>query len=234
MHEDASPHFRGLNPRNRKIVEHVARFRIATLESIQKVVLPTLSRNAINKLTNRLCKRGFLAKHTLLHPIKYFVLGEVASRILGLGLNRSMPLGSQALPQEFALLSFATLGTNRHLRLSPLEVQARWNWLPSNLTFAPHCLDQHGVMELVRVDLGGKADHVARKCAEDLSKRYHLREFLDLIAARQFRFVVITSTSDKVNAIQRSLNRHSLPNGLLTHFCVVPQLISIGVNSNHA
>ena len=89
-------------------------------------------------------------------------------------------------------------------------------------------------MELVRVDLGGPADHVARKCAEDLSKRYPLREFLPLIAAHRFRLVVVTATSDKVNAIQRSLNRHSLPKDLQTHFCVVPQLISIGVNSNHA
>jgi hypothetical protein len=145
-----------------------------------------------------------------------------------------MPLGPQSLPQEFALLAFSTLGAKRHLRLNASEVQERWPWLPVPLANAPHCLDQDGVLELVRVDLGGPADHVARKCAADLAKRCRLPEFQALMAASKFRLVVVTATSGKVSAIKRSLIHHELPSSLLIHFSIVPQLISIGANANHA
>jgi hypothetical protein len=45
---------------------------------------------------------------------------------------------------------------------------------------------------------------------------------------------VITSTHGKVAAIQRALNHHPWPSGLLIHFAVVPQLLSLGASANHA
>ena len=220
--------------RDRLILEHVARFRLTTLEAIQRVVLRGVSRNAVNKIANRLCHAGLLRKHTLLYPMNYFVLGELAVRSLGVGSHRATPLGSQSLPQEFALLAFATLSTHQHLRLNAAEVKRRCPWLSLSLTAAPHCIDQSNVLELVRVDLGGPADHVARKCAADLTERCRIPEFLALVAAGQFRLVVITSTAEKVAAIQRALHNHLWPTGLLVHFSVVPQLLSLGARANHA
>ena len=46
---------------------------------------------------------------------------------------------------------------------------------------APHCIEPADVVELVRVDLRGPADHVARKCATDLISRCRIREFLTLL-----------------------------------------------------
>ncbi len=51
--------------------------------------------------------------------------------------------------------------------------QARWRSRP-----ARQC-----VVWLVRVDLGGPAGHVARKCAADLTERCRVPEFLTLVAA---------------------------------------------------
>lgn len=225
---------RGPTERDQLILEHVARYRLTTIKAIQRVVLPGMSRNAIDKITSRLCDAGLLRKHILLYPMKYFVLGEVSVRNMGLGAHRATPLGSQSLPQEFALLAFATLGPQQHLRLNAAEVKKRCPWLPLALTVAPHCIDQSNVLELVRVDLGGPADHVARKCAADLAERSRIGEFLSVVAAGQFRLVVITSTHGKVAAIQRALNHHPWPSGLLIHFAVVPQLLSLGASADHA
>ena len=225
---------RGQTDRDRLILEHVARYRLTTLAAIQRVVLPGMTRNAVDKIANRMCDAGLLRKHILLYPMKYFVLGDVSVRSLGLGAHRAAPLGSQSLPQEFALLAFATLGSQQHLRLNAAEVKKRCPWLPLSLTVAPHCIDQSNVLELVRVDLGGPADHVARKCAADLNERIQIPEFLTHVAAGQFRLVVITSTSGKVAAIRRALNHHLWPPGLLVHFSVVPQLLSLGASANHA
>ena len=220
--------------RDQLILEHVARYRMTTLEAIQRAVLTGLSRNAVNKIANRLCDAGSLRKHTLLYPMNYFVLGASSVRNLGLGTHRASPLGSQSLPQEFALLAFATLGPHQHLRLNAAEVKRRCQWLPLSLAVASHCIDQTNVLELVRVDLGGPADHVARKCASDLSERCRISEVLQDVAAGQFRLVVITSTTGKAAAIKQALSHHQWPAGLLIHFSVVPQLLSLGASANHA
>ena len=234
MNSKRQKHRHGPSDRDRQILDHVARYRLTTLEAIRRVVLRGLSRNAVSKIANRLCDVGMLRKHTLLYPMNYFVLGELAVRSLGIGIHRAKPLGPQSLPQEFALLAFATLGAHQHLRLNAAEVKRRCSWLPLSLAMAPHCIDQTDVLELARVDLGGPADHVARKCAADLTERCRISEFLSVVAARQFRLVVITSTTEKVAAIQRALNHHQWPSGLLVHFSVVPQLLSIGASANHA
>jgi hypothetical protein len=153
---------------------------------------------------------------------------------MGISGYRAMPLGPQSLPQEFAMLSFATLGAKPHLRLCHEEVLERCPWLPMYMANAPHCLDHVDVLELVRVDLGGPADHVARKSATDLANRCRIREFPAMIADQRFRLVVITSTIGKASAIKRALDRHDLPAGLLVHFSVVPQLLSLGVNRDDA
>ena len=69
---------RGPTERDQLILEHVARYRLTTLEAIRRVVLPGMSRNAIDQIANRLCDAGLLRKHILLYPAKYFVLGEVS------------------------------------------------------------------------------------------------------------------------------------------------------------
>ena len=234
MNSKRQKHRRGPNERDRLILDHVARYRLTTLEAIRRVVLRGLSRNAVSKIVNRLCDARLLRKLPLLYPMNYFVLGELAVRSLGIGIHRAESLGPQSLPQEFAMLAFATLGTHQHLRLNAAEVKRRCPWLPLSHATAPHCLDEANVLELVRVDLGGPADHVARKCAADLSERCRIPEFLSVVTASQFRLVVITSTTEKVAAIQRALSHHQWPSGLLIHFSVVPQLLSIGASAHHA
>lgn len=187
--------------RDQVILEHVARYRLTTLEVLGRTVLPGLSRNALNKITNRLCEAGLLQKYTLLHPVRYFVLGDWGARGLGFHEYRAHALGPQSLPQEFAILSFATLGAKPHLRLTTAEVLLRCPWLPSVMASAPHCIDRAEVLELIRVDLGGPADHVARKSALDLVNRLRISEFPPLVADGRFRFVVITSTSGKARRL---------------------------------
>jgi hypothetical protein len=57
---------------------------------------------------------------------------------------------------------------------------------------------------------------------------------LTLVATGQFRLVIVTATTEKVTAIQRALTNHLWPPGLLLHFTVVPQLLSLGASANHA
>jgi hypothetical protein len=217
-----------------RVLEHAERYRLATVESLSRTVLPQHSRNAINKIVNRLCDRRLLQKYTLLHPVRYFVPGECGARLLGTGSHRVAPLGPQALPMEFAVLAYATLGKQPRLRLTAAEVIAHSAWMPTTLAEAPHTTDQAGVLELLRVDLGGPADHVARKCRADITVRRRLRQFATFVTSGGFRLVLITGTARKADAIRRSLDRHDWPHGLLIHISVVPRLLSLSARQSNA
>ncbi|MFO0979117.1 MAG: hypothetical protein U0996_22090 [Planctomycetaceae bacterium] len=219
--------------RDQRILEHIARFRLSTVESIQAVLLRNLSLNAIRKIVRRLCADRLLQKFQLKHPREYLILGDRGARRLGLGQHRSAPLGPQALPLDYAILVYATLGHTPRLRLTTDEVRHRCPWLPEALIKTPHCMDASQTLELIRVDLGGPADHVARKCAIDISKRCRVPEFPALVASPLFRLVVITATDGKSAAIQKACARHDWPNGLTMHFATVSKLLSSG-GSHHA
>ena len=220
--------------RDAQIVEHVARCRLSTCAVLRRGVLAGVSRNAASKILNRLCRAGRLRKFPLIHPTPYYVLGEAGAKSLGLSLQRALPLGPQSLPLEYAVLIYAGCGRPPRTRLTRREVRQLCAWLPPTLAAAPHCRDVHGVLELVRVDLGGPAAHVARKCAADVNQRRSFREFTELAAAGRFRLVVITATKEKAAALRQSLDQHDWPTGLRIHFSVVPDLLSLTVRTHDA
>ena len=118
------PRLRG---RHRKVLEHVARYRMTIVEALCRTVLPGLSPNAVSKIVNRLCRSGHLKKYTLLHPVKYFVLDKVGVNLLGAAMRAkgTTPLGPQSLPTEYAILVYATLGKRPRKRQTTAEVLAQ-------------------------------------------------------------------------------------------------------------
>jgi hypothetical protein len=220
--------------RDELIVEHVARYRMSTCKVLRRGVLAGLSQNAASKILNRLCREGRLRHFPLLHPTPYYVLGEAGAKSLGLSLQRALPLGPQSLPLEYAVLIYATCGRPPRTRLTRREVRQLCAWLPAPCAAAPHCRDVHGVLELIRVDLGGPAAHVARKCAADVNQRRQFREFTELAAVGRFRLVVITATKEKAAALRQSLDQHDWPSGFRIHFSVVPDLLSLTLRKHDA
>lgn len=215
--------------RHRAVLKHVARYRMTIVEALGRTVLPGLSANAITKIVNRLCRSGYLKKYPLLHPVKYFVLGKSGIKLFDPKRSDDpTPLGPQSLPLEYAILVYATLGKRLRIRQTPEEVLAQCPWLGKALAKSPHCKDeQSGVLELIRVDLGGAADHVARKCVADLVIRQRIRDFRRFAAEGGLRLVVITATQEKAAAVRQALARHDWPDGVLLHFSVIPQLLNL-------
>lgn len=235
--DSSQPSFLGHSPRDWQILEHVLRYRITTNEVIRKRFFRGRQRpNAVAKVTARLCRARLLAKYPLYHPRIYFVLGPVGCQHLGVSTHRSLPLGPQALPTEYAALAYSQLGTARHQRLTRAELRQRYPWLTPALAEFPHCLDESqgtSVLELIRVDLGGKSDHVVRKCLSDLDSRRTLSPFLSLLKQKQFRLVVMTGTPEKATAIQNSLAQHVWPDGFSIHLAIVQDLLQLTARLNH-
>ena len=224
---NTSPH---LTRRDRRIVEHVVRYRLSTNGVIRDLFFSGQQPNAISKITARLCDRGYLNKFPHVHPRSYFLPGPRVVQEFGIPVTRTHPLGPQSLPTEYGVLAYATHGQRTLKRLTAEEIRSGYPAFAKAWLDAPHCLNEsnrRSVLELIRVDLGGTADHVARKCTTDLAQRMAIVECRRLIETHRYRFVIVTGTVGKATAITSALAAHAWPNGFPIHLVAIADLLPL-------
>jgi hypothetical protein len=149
---------------------------------------------------------------------------------LGVSDQRTLPLGPQTLPTDYATMVYATTSAHQRRRLTGEELLHLIPGMPAILADFAYCLDetqQPAVLELIRVDLGGKPDHVARKCDADIEVRKPVEQLMRWMRDGRFRLVVITATADKAITIRDSLSQHVWPAGLTIHLAIVPELLHL-------
>ena len=221
-----------LSMRDRQILEHVGRYRLTTNGILHRLLFDGQP-NAVTKVTTRLTRHGYLCRHRFYHPRVYFTLGQRGVTLLGLPENRTLPLGPQSLPVEYGVLAYATLGTRPVLRLTRTELESTLPGIEPSLAEQAYCRvdSDHHEIELVRVDLGGAPDHVARKAQSDIQSRTESQTFRPMIRAGHFRLVVVTATAEKAAGIREALDRHRWPQGLSIHIAVVPDLLLLTVRT---
>lgn len=219
-----------LSTRDLSILEHVARYRISTGEVLHRLFFDGSRANAVTKVTSRLCEIHFLRRYPLHHPRTYFTLGPDGARRFGLPLSRTRPLGPQSLPIEYGVLSCATRGRRLHPRLTTRELLEVCPGLPDSLRDQACCLDETTSppqLELIRVDLGGRPDHVARKCHSDIRSRRDIASIQSLLAQGRFQLIVVTGTTAKAASIGEAIDKHDWPNRFEIRMVVVPDLLPL-------
>lgn len=219
-----------LTTRDREIVEHVVRNRISTNEVIQRQFFDGAHATSVTRATARLCASGWLSAYPLIYPTKYYIPGKLAASAYGLPIGRTYPLGPQSLPTEYALLEYVAANAQHISRLTSDDIQSRLPWYAAEWLLAPHCersLAERRTLELVRVDLGGPADHIARKCRRDIGQRHKAVEFAELISRQEFSLVIVTGSTQKAAAIQSALEEHRWPEQLTFRIAVFVSLIPL-------
>ena len=221
--------------RDTALMKFIARYRVATNEVFHKRFFAGQQPNAVTKVTLRLCRSEHLRKFPLWHPRTYFTLGPVGAQQLGLPVSRTRPLGPQSLPTEYGVLSYATRGQQLRKRLTSRELLEQFPDLPARIVDQPWCQkpgSDPATLELVRVDLGGKPDHVARKCAADISEQSDASVLRSLMRDQRLSLVIVTGTTAKAASIQESLGRRFWPDGLQIRLAVVPDLLPLIARTN--
>lgn len=210
--------------RDKEILDFIIRYRLGTNASLHKAIFADQSINAVTKVTARLCASGFLRRYPLLPPETYFRIGPEAVRQLGISPRRTEPLGPQSLPSDYAVLLYATHTTKSRRRLTSDELADYMPWLPDELRRAPYCLMDDGRLELVRVDLGGSPQHVARKAAADISARLEVPELTNLVAAGRFQLAILTTTNDKSRLITSAIETQGWSQTVRIHMATIQRL----------
>ena len=225
----------GLSPRDLAVLMHVDRFRLMTVSLIRRGPLAGLSRSGASKVLNRLIRSGYLSSFILKYPERYFVIGEEGIRLLGRGKHRVLPLGPQSLPIEYATAMHCLLSKIPKKRLQRREVDQQFPCFSDCPTETPICVEEiSGRVELLRIDLGGLANHIARKCREDIESRLKVVEFQSMVTSGRFRLVVITGMKEKADAIREALDRQKWPTGFQLHCSIVTDLLFLTARKSDA
>lgn len=211
-------------PRDAAFVNFTIRYRMGTNKAYGKQLLPDISRNAVAKVTARLCEAGLLTRLPLVLPEHYFRLGPKSVSVLGLSPRHCEPLGPQSLPVDYATLIYATQSETPKRRLSPLDLDQYAPWLPEDMRASPYCVAADGRLDLVRVDLGGSPQHVARKVAATANQRLSIPELADLATRSKFQIAVLTTSAQKANYIAKALKTTDCMDAIRIHLTVIPQL----------
>ena len=219
-----------LGKRPRRIIEQVVRDRLTTNEAVQELFFDNRHPTSVTRNTARLCATGWLCSFPLIYPTKYFRLGKRAASAFGLTLHATYPLGPQALPTEYAILRYTSSNHHHVQRLTSRELLDLQPWSQPRWLNAPHCIrreSEKSVVELLRVDLGAPADHLARKCQSDINDRYFVDDFRTLLSRGAFQLVVITGSTQKAAQIDAALSAHNWPDGMLFRIAVFTDLIPL-------
>ena len=193
-----------LSQSERQVLAHVERYRMTTNEILKARCFPELTSNAISKITAKLCRLGYLERHPLFGGQDYFLLSRKATNLLGVSPRRSEPLGPQALPLHYGVSLYCSLAAVPKDRLTADELKEKYGLTSVADLIAAYCEDGDQLC-LLRVDLGGSADHVVRKCREDVRRRMEGPTWRELIDAGRFRIVIVTATVEKAAAIRQAL-----------------------------
>src|SRR5262245_60806711 len=86
-----------LQERDQEILDHVMRYRLTTPEVLHRLFFSDSERNAVTKVTSRLCQNEFLQSHVLYASHTYFTLAPQGAKLTGLARKKIGPLGPQSL-----------------------------------------------------------------------------------------------------------------------------------------
>jgi hypothetical protein len=168
----------------------------------------------------------------LIPPEVYFRLGLKAINAFGLSPRNFEPLGPQSLPVDYATLMYAIQSESPKRRLSSLELAEYMPWLPEELRQSPYCLDADRRLALIRVDLGGSPQHVARKVAVAAHERLDIPELAGLAARSEFQIAVLTTSAQKANYIANALADMDLADAVRIQLAVIPRLSLLLLRGN--
>lgn len=212
-----------LTDRDRDILEHVARYRVTTIEALHRLFWePETTPNAVSQVLARLVSGGHLACiEGLLGAQSGYLFTASEAREYGEDEDFARPPGAASLVRHVAMLEYCCLGGARRDHITDREIRANY---PS---FDGRGIARHGYFHTceepprlgwLEVDCGNNPANRVRKCAKQFAKRYDspgLR-FRELAVAGRFSIVLVTTSEPKRRALQRALKRHpAFPIGIV-------------------
>ena len=166
--------------RDRQILNHVGRYRITTLDVLQRLFFPTAGRTAVSKVVSRLAQMGRLREERLSGPRKYLRLTPRAAEEVNASRRSGEPITEQTLPVLLGILAYCT---NRGIeRFTPAEFRSQFPELCTPARpIAAYVVDSHAGrtgLALLLVDRDTSPRRLLAKVRKLIGQRYRIPGFL--------------------------------------------------------
>jgi len=219
-----------LQDRDYDLLQHVLRYRLSTPEILHRLFFQDSDRNAVTKVTSKLCVSQFLLSHQLYAGYTYFTLGRRGAKVVGMSRCKTGPLGPQALYREYGTLAFCCRSEMPRERLRTAEIMRRHpEYISGRLDAGHYYLDEHeSIVRLgyIWVEGAGEINHIVRTVQDAIiEQRRSVPALRQLIEEGRFVVSVVTLNDDKKSEIQRALN--GLATTVFFRVEVVPELIHL-------
>lgn len=215
-------------PDQRHVLEHIARYRVTTVDALHAVRYALRTRAAATKATQRLVAAGLLQAFEL-RGRKFFQLTKSSAATVGAPSTAADPLQAQGLYEHYAVLAFCCLGSVRRERLTTSEFREAFPEFANASGISPshqhYYLDtDHGVHRLGRatVDAGGDARRLLGKCREIVRHATETPHLRDVLRSGLFVLTILTPEEQKKAVLLDAML--SEPLGCFARVEVVPEL----------
>jgi len=206
------------------------RYRLTTPEVLHRLFFSDVDRNAVTKVTSRLCDRELLLSHQLYASFTYFTLGRHGARITGLAGKKVGPLGPKTLYREYGTLVFCCMADPPREKFRVRDIAAKHPELLARRIDSSHyytdCEKDTRRLGYIWVEGGGPTDHIVRTVGTDIIDRRRsiplLRENID---NQRFVVAVVTCSEDKRTEIAAAFRKIITP--YFVRIEAVPELIHL-------
>lgn len=209
------------------------RYRLTTPEVLHARYFPNCERNAVTKVTTRLCASEFLCAQPLYDRYIYFTLGKRGAKVQGISPSKAGLRGNQSLYREYGTLAFCMKAGKKRERIRSGEFRT---WYPplvrGKIDTSHYFLEEQENEEATNKRLGyiwvdgaGTIDHILRTLKEAIEARRQLLDFLRLIDSGRFFIGVVTLSQNKAQEISAALP--TIPYPVQFYVEVVPELVHL-------
>lgn len=215
-----------LTARDRQLLEHVSRYRLATDAIFRKCYFPDVQDHGpVRKVAGRLVARKYLREFSFGNRVSYYVLGPRGCRALDLKAREPRPFTEQSLPAALAIAYFCAARALNRLTASEFHRGYPELCRPGLRSSAYFMEDTpRGLfVGFVLIDRATPPRRMMNKIRRAIAQRYKLKKFAELMQARRFFIVVLTGFPAKKKELEEAIaDKHRGPVAVRVE--VVPEL----------
>lgn len=217
----------------RRILEHVGRYRLTTPDALHRLFYDNRSRDAALKMATGLVKTGWLQGFDVgCHRRKVYQLTRRGAVTAGYPLSVADLVREQSLFEHYAVLAFCCLRPRLRARLTPPEFAKAFPEFADakgiSAAHQPYYIDtEEGPPRLARIliDNGGETARYVRKCRETVRAANQTPALQQLVSRDLFMVSILTLEQSKAQAIADVLARQEL--GPLFRIHVIGELYHV-------
>lgn len=221
-----------ISARDFDVLEHIARYRVGTLQSLKSTVFYGKSINVVGKVTRRLVRQGWLAQHQAGPFFFVYTLSRKTCCLLDLPVELApKAMSGDALVADYGVLEYCCVERQDRNRLTRDELrEAYTSFYSADLDGGRFLWDggfRPAKLGLMWVDRCGDLEAFIAECRKEWEARWASTSVRDAVGRSGLRLVLLTGTEERALILRRLVGTMAWPAKVPVAVEVVPRLLQL-------